>query len=301
MQSATNPVLRFKSLDLSLPVVKPALKDLEEVRPLAWSKQIFAVFRCGKAPAVAAAGEDMQLTGNLALNHLEIIAQAVLGRYGLIVLAEEEKSLRRRGINLILKGIVFDQVYFVVGKIGTGALVGHILLEGYYRIYQHAEVGTGCRIDPERGSAGCQMPACREADDSKLLDSPLFLVGAAVAESILHIGQGHLAMMVGHTVKHHAAGYSVLEAPGRHASTLVIRGAILISASGAANQHLAVTLLGEINVDVRVVDIGEKPVAGQFVSSSKLIVVARAEGYAYSVFNYTLIDRLALGIKLEGH
>ena len=250
---------------------------------------------------MAAAGKDMQLAGDLAFDHFEIIPQAVLGRDGFIVLAEQQKRLGSRSINLILKGIVLHKVNLVVGQVGARPLVGNILLESDHRINKHTEVGPGHGVDPKRRSAGGQMPACREAYDSQLLYPPLFLVGAAVTERILHIRQRHLAMMVGHTVKYHAAGYSVLEAPSGHARALVIRGAVLIPTAGAADKHLPVTLLGKINVDVRIVDIAKVTVTGQLMGSAELIVVAGAESHAHSVLNYTFIDGLSLGIKLKGN
>jgi hypothetical protein len=108
-------------------------------------------------------------------------------------------------------------------------------------------------------------------------------------------------MMVRHTVKHNAAGNSVLKAPSGHTRALVIRGAVLIPAAGAADKHLPVTLLGKINVDVRFVDIAKVTVTGQLMGSAEFIVVAGAESHAHSVLNYTFIDGLSLGIKLEGN
>jgi hypothetical protein len=107
--------------------------------------------------------------------------------------------------------------------------------------------------------------------------------------------------MVGHTVKYHAAGNSVLEAPSGHTRALVIRGAVLIPTAGAADKHLPVTFLGKINVDIRIVDIAKVTVTGQLMGSAELIVVAGAESHAHSVLNYTFIDGLSLGIKLEGN
>ena len=119
-------------------------------------------------------------------------------------------------------------------------------------IEEHAIVGTGRIIVVKHRRACGKVSAGREAHHPDLLDAPLRLMFAAITENRLHISQRDGMMAIGEAIFDDSNGVAVFGEPVSGINTLYVMADAVVAAARANHEHLAVGILGKIDIEAGV-------------------------------------------------